>query len=189
MKRKFISSILLIALAFPCVAESPEYNNEFRLGYGRVSIPGFAMVMGSVLGSAFAVSITGDSNNSISANSIGATSFGYYRHINRHIAVGSEITYELISMTSNSDGSKQYTNFINLMPGAKFEWFNHDHFGMYSKLNFGGGCNISDGDPSFNLAFQASPICFEAGGKKLRGFAEIGFGFDGLLAAGVSYRF
>jgi len=189
MKRTVFALIFLVLLAIPCMAEKPDYGNEFRIDYGRVSIPGFASGLGTVFGTAFAVSISGDSANKMSMKTTGAIALEYYRHVNPHIALGGEFVWENITMTQEKQAKMTRTNYLTLLPGAKFEWFNHNHFGMYSKVNAGADYSADGTNCKISFAFQASPIGLELGGKQFRWFAEAGLGFQGLLSTGLSYRF
>jgi hypothetical protein len=46
----------------------------------------------------------------------------------------------------------------------------------------------TDTETSSNLAFQVTPIGMRIG-RKLGGFAELGFGYKGIMNFGLSYRF
>jgi hypothetical protein len=86
------------------------------------------------------------------------------------------------------------------MPSVKFNWLRKDHFGMYSKLAAGVSlCNFksenenknseSETENQVKFNWQASLIGIEAGGSRLRAFAELGFGEQGIGLLGIRYKF
>lgn len=101
--------------------------------------------------------------------------------------------------------AKQY--YATLMPAVKFDWVRKKNFGVYTKLAIGltynyekeiqkkdgTGKDIDDkevhSDTRFMGNFQASLLGLEAGSQKIRGFAELGFGEQGIILAGLRYKF
>ena len=93
------------------------------------------------------------------------------------------------------------------MPVAKFMWIEKNHIGLYSKAaagiciasnsakacsGFGAAEKYVDeikSDKGTRFAYQVSAIGFEAGSKNIRGFVELGYGFQGFAQAGVSVKF
>ncbi|MCQ2217893.1 MAG: hypothetical protein MJZ33_05340 [Paludibacteraceae bacterium] len=90
------------------------------------------------------------------------------------------------------------SQFIGILPKVQLYWFSHEHVAMYSKFALGAAINVremnserTDLMASYNenkakFEFQVSPICLEAGGSQLRGFAELGCG-NYLFSAGMKY--
>ncbi|MBQ3753757.1 MAG: hypothetical protein II864_09470 [Prevotella sp.] len=85
------------------------------------------------------------------------------------------------------------------MPAVKFDWLRKKYFGMYSKLAAGAtlrqekydsnnGSNDYD-DSAVHFNWHVSLIGIEAGSPAIRGFAELGIGEQGILQAGVRYKF
>ena len=92
----------------------------------------------------------------------------------------------------------RYILFV--MPEATFYWFKKNHFAMYSKLAGGIRFNFEkrefyshyfeDAEGKYHHAyFQGSPVCFEIGNHYWRGFAEFGFGGQGIAQFGVKHTF
>ena len=90
------------------------------------------------------------------------------------------------------------------MPSVKFNWLRKNKWGLYSKVALGAtlahyseqnfddsGRRVDDkgssNDVFFN--FHASLIGVEAGGRNVRGFAELAIGEQGILLGGVRYKF
>ena len=110
------------------------------------------------------------------------------------------------------DIAKATNDYFTVMPVAKFMWIEKDHIGLYSKAA-AGICIASKSDPKFcngvqvdpdkadrvlnelktdkgtRFAYQVSAIGFEAGSKNIRGFVELGYGFQGLAQAGLCVKF
>ncbi len=101
--------------------------------------------------------------------------------------------------------AKKY--YATLMPAVKFDWVRTKNFGVYSKLALGltymyekeiqkkddTGKDIGEkklhSDTGFMGNFQASLLGIEGGTMKIRGFAELGCGEQGILLAGLRYKF
>ena len=89
----------------------------------------------------------------------------------------------------------------------KFDWVRKKNFGIYSKIglgatymyekevqkNDGSGQDIDDkvvhSKGKWMANFQASLLGIEAGTEKIRGFAELGAGEQGIILAGLRYKF
>ena len=121
----------------------------------------------------------------------GGFSFQYLYSLNRTIKLGGTVCYESTWGEWNN-GSDYIVHYPAIMATSKFVWFNHEHFGMYSKLSLG-MMLILDGKnedkPIPMIAAQASSVCMEFGGKALRGFLETGWGNQGLFNFGVKFSF
>ena len=78
----------------------------------------------------------------------------------------------------------------NHIPAVKFHWYRRAWFGSYSKL--GAGLTFlpwREGKDRFQFNFQVSFLGLEAGPEFLRAFAEVGVGEQGIVVAGLRYRF
>ena len=146
-----------------------------------------------------------------------AFSVEYYYHIDPVIGIGGYVAYNgtyrdmYFNWRDNNSGEDHSENFgkawhhnISVIPTVKFDWFSREHFGLYSKAGFGISimCETQKDDnsdsknekstytetsvfPNMELTF----IGFEAGNHNWRGFAEFGFGEQGIYAAGLRYKF
>ena len=110
-----------------------------------------------------------------------------------------------VKSKENIGVAKKY--YATLMPAVKFDWVRTKNFGVYSKLALGltymyekeiqkkddTGKDIGEkklhSDIGFMGNFQASLLGIEAGTMKIRGFAELGCGEQGILQAGLRYKF
>ena len=140
-----------------------------------------------------------------------AISVEYYYHINKVVGLGGYVAYNGMNRdmyyTWRTDGidHKEYSgkakrSNLSIIPTAKFDWLRKEHFGLYSKAGIGvsimhetqkddkeGRTDYSDTSviPNIELTF----IGMEAGSQTWRGFLEYGLGEQGILSAGLRYKF
>lgn len=152
MKRITTATLITLILAWAPVKAYARTLQEFpsdeiSLSYGRVSIPGFAMTFGSVLGAAFSFGLAAPDH----IGSTGAIGVEYFHYFNPHVAVGCAGVFEDFHLGwkvydhKDDDGNNIYRPgntshnlFTSLMPAFKWRWLYKEHFSMYSKIGFGG---------------------------------------------------
>ena len=132
----------------------------------------------------------------------GPISGEYFYHVKSWCGVGGILTFgrNKESMTvAGADAGNLINTYYTVLPAVKFDWLRRRNFGLYSKLGLGAtirhekiadnplGKDDSDTQAHFN--WQASLVGFEAGSPCIRGFAELGFGEQGIFLAGVRYKF
>ncbi len=138
----------------------------------------------------------------------------YFHHLNKCVSIGaiaalnSHSSDMYCTWESNNGDRKQEKvgkatkNFVSFLPAAKFDWLRKKNFGMYSKIGAGFTYmhekevqNNQDEDKEVNsdneffFTFQASLIGIEVGSEKIRGFAELGVGEQGIALAGIRCKF
>ena len=201
MKRLLSSVALLIISNFVCLAQTDKSRHEISVSYGYVTIPQAVDLIGTVGGEVLGGLLVGIADvfapgvqeypKIIDNGGTGGISLQYLYSLNRTIKLGGTVCYES-TWGEWSNGSDYIVHYPAIMATSKFIWFNHEHFGMYSKLSLG-MMLILDGKnedkPIPMLAAQASSVCMEFGGKALRGFLETGWGNQGLFNFGVKYSF
>jgi hypothetical protein len=201
MKRLLSSVALLIISNFVCLAQTDKSRHEISVSYGYVTIPQAVDLIGTVAGEVLGGLFVGIADvfapgvqeypKIIDNGGTGGISLQYLYSLNRTIKLGGTVCYES-TWGEWSNGSDYIVHYPAIMATSKFIWFNHEHFGMYSKLSLG-MMLILDGKnedkPIPMLAAQASSVCMEFGGKALRGFLETGWGNQGLFNFGVKYSF
>ena len=143
-----------------------------------------------------------------------ALSAEYFHHISKVVSVGGIAAFngysrDMYCNWQSSDGStrkekvgKGEKYFATLMPAVKFDWLRKKNFGLYSKAavgvtymfekevqdNHGESKKVND-DSKLMFNFHATLLGVEAGSQKLRGFIELGVGEQGMMQAGVRYKF
>ena len=189
--KRLLSSVALLIIS----------REEISVSYGYITLPqavdligaGGGTLLGGLLAGIVDIIAPGnqDSPKRIDNGGTGGFSFQYLYSLNRTIKLGGTFCYESTWGEWNN-GSDYLVHYPAIMATSKFVWFNHKHFGMYSKLSLG-LMLVLDGKkeekPIPMLAAQASSVCMEFGGKALRGFLETGWGNQGLLNFGVKYSF
>ena len=200
MKKLF----LLVAVALLTVtnvsAQNDEPKQEIAVTYGWASTSDWASIFGNVIEAIFGERF-GD-NESI----VGPISVEYFYHLKPWLGVGAigaygQFSQDIVSRDDENDviGNKK-TNYATFMPAVKITYLNRDIVGLYSKLAVGAtrrsekktyvdesreGRDISE----FHVNFQVSLLGVELGSQNLRGFAEFGFGEQGMLCVGARYKF
>ena len=126
----------------------------------------------------------------------GPLSAEYFYHVKNWLGVGGIIAYgqckEDVYLNGKKDDEMK-NSYFTLMPAAKFDWLRKSHFGMYSKLAIGATLRSEKYDDESNselhVNWQLSLVGIETGGPTFRGFVELGTGEQGILLAGVRYKF
>lgn len=175
-----------------------EPKNEISLGYGAISssnsLDAFVDVVSAIFGARY-------KNGSF----IGPLSAEYFYHVSPLVGVGGIGVYsrhEQDVVQNEQVTGKRNSDYFTIMPAVKFNWLRKRQWSMYSKLGLGythGHYTTTGKDSSGNdtrstsdndlFNFQASLVGIEAGNRNVRGFAELGFGEQGVIHGGVRFRF
>lgn len=143
----------------------------------------------------------------------------YYYHLNEWLGIGSIFAFgnyknskpDLFESYYTDDngniafyGRVAKSSYYTLLPAIKFNFVRKTHFGLYSKAALGVTLrtesieyidydtrknDYNDSENSWLLNWQLSFIGVEAGSPYLRGFAELGYGEQGVVSAGIRYKF
>ena len=133
---------------------------------------------------------------------IGPLSAEYFYHANKWLSLGGIFVYghnKQNAMSGNDKIGESKNSYYTLMPAVKFDWLRKKHFGMYSKVAIGATLRSEKydsnndsrdyDDSAVHLNWQLSFVGIEAGSPTIRGFAEFGTGEQGIIQAGVRYKF
>ncbi len=199
MKKVFLLAVAAM-MATVCVNAQNGYDDtkgEIAFTYG-------------VLGNsqwldAFSAVVTEEAGAALSNEQfLGPLAVEYFYHYRPWLSFGGIVTFGQSSMdvANQKDGPKVGTSkiqYFSLMPAIKFDWVRLRHFGMYSKLAAGYTMRLqhyiyTDGRPQendniFHPNFQVSLLGIEAGSPRFRVFCEGGIGEQGILLAGLRYKF
>ena len=129
----------------------------------------------------------------------------YIYHVNKMLGLGAIFTFgnhkqDVYNLWSSKKRVGKSTNsYYTLMPAAKFNFLRKKNFGLYSKAGLGvtyqtRNIEFDDGSDDDNekvvhLNWQLTLIGIEAGSPYLRAFAELGIGEQGVVCAGLRYKF
>lgn len=198
MKKYFTLLVVAMMTALSSQAQSNGYDtkHEVAVSYGIDSnsqiIDAFEEIGGGLVGARF-------DNEKF----IGPISAEYFYHLKPWLGVGGIFVYGQSKQDVMSDHEKyaeSKNSYITLMPAVKFDWLRKKNFGLYSKVAVGAtlrsekydskiNSNNSYSDSEVHFNWQASFIGIEAGSPTVRGFAELGMGEQGIVLAGVRYKF
>ena len=201
MKRLLSSIALLIISSYVCLAQTEESRHEISVSYGYLTLPQAVDYIGAggaeLFGGFFVIIANAIAPEAqelpkrIDNGGTGSFSLQYLYSINKTIKLGGTVCYEN-NWGKWNNGSDYLIHYPTIMATSKFMWFNHEHFGMYSKFSLGMMLLIdgkNEEKPIPMPAAQISSICMEFGGEALRGFLETGWGNQGLLNFGMKFSF
>ncbi|MBO7558464.1 MAG: hypothetical protein J6T52_08200 [Bacteroidaceae bacterium] len=142
----------------------------------------------------------------------------YLYRVSPKLKVGAAVTYQHTSYTLSmktkesstyNEMAKNKNDYFIVMPTMKALWLDKKNVSLYTKVA-GGICiassssdvkkGVSDEDAKYLLSevetnkgtrfgYQISPIGCEFGTKNIRGFVELGYGFQGIGQAGLCIQF
>lgn len=137
----------------------------------------------------------------------------YYYHPKNWIGIGGFVSFNGVTKDmyvnwkdqETGEKHKEKTGLakrrnISIIPTVKFDWLRSRHLNLYSKVGAGAtimfqsqkddaedGTDYHDTDVIGN--FHVSALGLEAGSYHLRCYCELGVGEQGLVLAGLKYRF
>jgi hypothetical protein len=201
--KTFISSLIFSVLFFSIPVFSqhnyqqpvPMTNvNEVYGGYGLYSIYVFTQQTNAHKDQ------SGFTKNSL-VNTAGTFLAGYSRNFNKVFSMGflasySNVYWEETGYSTSGDVSKYNDVVLSGIVKLTFSYVNKPSFKMYSGFGIGvsviNSTSTLDGtsyyDRKIRPAGQLTLMGIRAG-HKLGGFGEFGFGTNGIICAGISYRF
>ena len=198
MKKNFLLAAVAMMTVMSVNAQSYDYEtkHEIAISYGIDSnsqiLDAFEAVGGALAGANFE-----------NEDFFGPISAEYFYHVKPWLGVGGILAFGTNKqdvMSGRDKLGESKNNYYTLMPAVKADWLRTKFFGMYSKLAVGATLrsekydsdvnteNSSD-DSEVHLNWQVSFIGIEAGSPAIRAFAELGTGEQGVVLAGVRYKF
>lgn len=193
--------ILLVAVAIMTVTgvkAQSDTKQEIAVSYGALSNSDWLNIVETLVGAFFAQTY----DNEVF---IGPISLEYFYHLKPWVGVGAITDFGYLSKDAYYGGKKDEPDgyfkaqCYTFMPAFKFDWLRRDRVGLYSKLGAGVTYRIenvtyNDDDhenqsrSQTHFNFQVSVLGVEVG-RHFRGFAEFGMGEQGVIQAGLRYRF
>ena len=201
MMKKTIIFVMTLMSVVSAVAQTDEPRNEIGISYGvGVSLIGDGI--GNSIGAGIFDSMLG--RKWTNDKQFGTLAIEYFRHLdNPKVAFGAILTYAQYSNDLESNDQKvgeRTRKYITVMPAFKYMYVNKPSFGLYSKLGLGlmfmnlkekdtQSGSKSESKSKLYLGYQVSLLGLEAGSQHVRAFVEAGFGEQGIVLAGLKYRF
>lgn len=177
MKKFFIILVSALAATLNLSAQN-DWKHEISISYG---FGAYTDLSSSYLKGIF--------SGGKQTNYIGPFGVEYFYHTNSGLGVGVVGTF---STCKWNESSSARTKYMSIMPSIKYNWLNREHFSLYSKVALGLLLGIDSADDNnkttASLGWQASLVGAEFG-SAFRGFLELGCGEQGILVAGLRYKF
>lgn len=197
---KRFSLVLFALMAMVCVqAQDENPSHEIGVSYGLgVSLIGDGI--GNAVGAGIFEALTGyEWTNKKNFGTLGVEYFYHLADAPR-TAIGGIFTYARYGEDVEKGGVKEgerTRSYMTLMPSVKYYYVNGKNFGLYSKVAAGvmmmraksESNGKSDTDSDFRFMCQASLLGLEAGSQNFRCFFELGAGEQGIILAGLKYKF
>lgn len=175
--KKLLMMLALALTATLSLSAQEEWDDEISISYG---IGAFTDINSSYVSGIFSGKQT---------SYIGAFGLEYFHRPSAPLGIGLLGTFGTCKWRGNDDARSYY---IGIMPAAKYNWMNREHYSLYSKVALGILIGkASDGNArttKVTFGWQASAIGAEFG-NDFRGFLELGCGEQGILVAGLRYKF
>jgi len=194
---KIIIVLLILGFANPIIAQE-KGTSEMRVGYGYVTSTQLAFDVVEIFGTVFTLgNITYENERSS-----GAIHIGYNYALSEKFLLGGFFAFEQITNDVKSSGnligensSKFYTAAIEV----SYRYVSNEKVKLYSGLGIGYSFGNMQFDSSTSAEesysdkanifnFQITGIGFRYG-NSFGVFAEAGYGYRGIVNAGVSYKF
>ncbi|MBQ6202545.1 MAG: hypothetical protein IJK46_00415 [Prevotella sp.] len=201
MKKYFVMVVAAMMATMNVNAQNEDLKHEIGVSYGG-GISLIADGIGNAVGRGLWEGITG--YEWTNDKQFGTLAVEYFYHTNDpKLAVGGIVTYSQYGEDVVKKDSRQVTGertrrYISVMPSVKYYWVNKNHFGLYTKVAAGAmllsekskdkEINKDESNSKIYFMGQLSPVGVEFGGK-FRGFVEAGFGEQGIVLAGLKYKF
>jgi hypothetical protein len=173
----------------------PDHARELRIGYGLLSD---VRIMAAFAGTYSAISsgISGEPLRSDYA-SAGPVIIRWDLLVSRRISFGPEFNFVQLKRTevhSSGQVSRDRFSFANLSARIDYCYFNKENVRMYSGLALGPAYifdrseGVEDDRSGFFISYQFNFFGIRFG-REWGGYAEAGFGRNGLLHVGISRQF
>jgi len=192
MRTKLLAALVAFALISSYSAAQTVSRNEIQIGAGLYANEA---VVTDIIEN-FIRALFGSGPKSLEPKTL--ANLSYYYRIKPKIAIGMGIGY---NSTQNAGIHKQnskpsyQTKTAVMAFEMKFFYQEKEHLSLYGKAGFGNFYRqdqmTSYPDEIYSdaaITFQATPLGIRFG-KKVGAFAEIGYGYKGIINLGVSGRF
>ncbi len=190
---------MLMVIALPVVAPAQPASGfdskgkiEVYAGYGLLSAPDLITGFANIFTGALLPGMV----EKIDSKGLGTVYGGLDYYAGNRFAVGAQYyysSYERQYKMQNGTTATLNTQYHSVLIRGKGMWVNKPAFQLYSALAAGPSfvSAKNDNDETKNnteFAFQVSPIGIRVG-NHIAFFLEGGFGYQGLVSAGLSARF
>lgn len=211
MKKLSVIIVILATLFSNVATAQTELKNEFKVGYGVVSLPEIGASLGNVIGVSLganlglavgdvvSVLVNGTPRNvtvtQIESNNrfYGTFQAGYNRYLNKRLSLGLQANYTSIDFKTTvyySNGTQNTTttdvDFAQLFGRLDVHYVQKPKFQMYSGIAAGAIYVLQDNTSGF--AAHVNLLGFRIG-KNNAIYGEFGIGYSSTFTVGFSKRF
>lgn len=189
--------ILLLNIAQAKVYSSCPYpQHEIGVSYGYMSIDQLAVRLGSEFAGHLILPIfSGNEFQNEKYRSIGPVSVNYKYFFKERLSVGGSLVYSKTHLTYDDLIGNHYSDTyhaVTLLPKFDFYYVRNPKFALYGNVGLGVTIFKATDDQDYNdraasFAFQVTPIAMRVG-RDFGFVLEFGFGSQGFVNGGVSYR-
>ena len=131
-------------------------------------------------------------------------SFNYHYRLTKWLWAGVMMNYAFFKDHTDYTYriyNKRWMHCITLMPELRFSYFNRPHVTLYSAVAAGTSLFVGHENPSWEIydgqwwklstfpTFQFTAFGIRAGGERIFGTFETGFGIKGIVSGGIGYAF
>lgn len=182
--------LLFTVMSLCSFAQTETEEPEFKRHQVAIGSPIFTVQQIATGLSAIVSDIAGQDVDDIKSKVTLSLSYRYFP--SRRWGVGVTGVYEKIEVSYKNPTSKSTFNTIAVMANGQYNHIIRPRFDLYSRLG-AGICNFNQsgggmGNSNDNVfAFQITALGIRAGGV-FNAFAELGFGYEGILHAGFSLQ-
>lgn len=197
MKKIVLMVVAAMMATMNVNAQNEDLKHEISVSYGSLSNSDWISIFEDIMTVPFSGSVKRENETFY-----GPIGVEYMYRLDKTISVGGMALYghrgyDLYEETSNGKTArgKMTDNYFTVMPAIKFTWLNKSHFGLYSKAALGATLRSEKNDDihysesAVHINWHATLIGVEFGGTQFRGFCDFGFGEQGVLSAGLRYKF
>lgn len=206
--KKIIALISLFVIG--CSLNAQDENNQISVSYGVASMQAIDETIVTIFDDMIISLLSlGDLKpTSSDVTGAGLIEFRYKYFVSEKVSFGLRagyVKYDHKDSFTLSDGTKFTTNwndqYITTMLDFNFYYLNNENVSLYSGVGAGASFVSSEvtsvTDPKYNsnatdnttlLAFQLNAFGVRFG-KSFGGFAELGFGYSGILNGGLYLKF
>jgi hypothetical protein len=173
-------------------ASTTAHKFELRAGVGLLTVP----EIGTTIAAAVSASLVPVGYSDIKVTStLPAIPVSFLIHPDNRFSYGADIIFNGMSSDfsyTNGTKSSVKSNFFTILLRGDLHYINKQGFKVYGSLAAGPSFFKSTGSTgtssSTRLGYQVTPIGLSFG-NSFMGWAELGFGYRGILSAGLAYRF
>ncbi|WP_062060404.1 hypothetical protein [Aquimarina longa] len=173
-------------------------TSQISIGYGTATTNQLVSLLSDIIITAGTLGNATFDNN----KSIGAINLNYKYAIIDKLMIGGSLVYEKIeddALIQNKKIGERDNTFYTVGLEADYRYISKDVFQMYSGLGVAytnSHQKFTSSSPTYKndtytinyFNYQLTAIGIRVG-KSIAGFAELGFGYKGILNFGVSYQF